>query len=74
MQVLNSYPKLHIYDFIYIHRYLETLKYQVPPTLLEFMFTLPVLPGKSYAESEYRQYLAKKIKPKLKMPALKNGL
>lgn len=67
-------PKLHFYDFVFLHYFAENKRYEIPIGLMEFLNTLPVLFGKEYAEQEYRREIGKKIRPKIDLPALKKQL
>jgi hypothetical protein len=67
-------PKLHFYDYVFLHYFAENRRYEIPIGLMEFLNTLPVLFGKEYAELEYRKEIAKKIRPKIDLPALKKQL
>lgn len=69
LDIPQSLPKLQLYDFVFVHLYIEANKFEVSLPLQEFVFKLPVFPGKEYVEQVYRKKVASVLLDKISLEA-----
>lgn len=49
----NSFPKMQVYDYIFLNVLLEKRREEAPEDLVDFLLTFPLLPGTVYGELFY---------------------
>ena len=67
-------PKLQIYDFIYLQRYIERKGLGTPPEIKELVIKIPVLPGSVYGELLFKEDIAKKLTWQIRMQEIRGHI
>ena len=74
LRVEDERPRMHLYDFVYFHKFLEEKDFRVSPTLLHHALSLGIFPSRQYVNSAYRKAIATQLKGKIKLPTIKQDL
>lgn len=68
----THFPKLHIYDYIFLNTLVEVKGLDTPPAWVDFLKTIPMMPGMVYGELFFKKQIAKKLKSKIDLSFLKS--